>query len=290
MTSTRRSLVLCLPIVLMLGACSSTPENPFSNLPPDELYTASQQAIKRGQFKKAGQHLQEIDQKHPFSNWATKAQINLIYSHFRQEEYDDALSAAERFIRLHPRHPQVAYAFYMRALSEFKRISDPMRDQHHTKLAAAALNEVVTRFPNSDYADESRRMLMFCMDHLAAQEVTVGRFYLDRREWIAASNRFRRIIEQPQFNVTPYVEEALFSMTWISWQMGLPEEARHYGTVLGHNFPNGPFYQASLRLLGKQEQPDRSQLEAMRRNLDEDSVIKRFFEGLTPGIPGLTDR
>ncbi len=288
--SLSRPLLAGCMISLLLTGCSSAPDKTLSDVPVDRLYLSALDAVRTGRFKTAGDYFQEIDQKNPFSPWATRAQMNVIYTHFQQKEFNEAGSAAERFIRLHPRHPHVAYAFYMRAVSEFKQISTPMHDQEHTRAAVAALREVIIRFPETEYAEEARLMLAFCLDRLAAREISVGRYYLSRNEFIAASNRFRGILEQPDFRQTPYLEEALFSLVWSSYRLGLPGDARNYASVLGHNAPGSPFYRAALAILDGQGEPPVEQLAAMRTALDEGSLFRRFFEGLAPGIPGLTDR
>ncbi|MEO5332654.1 MAG: outer membrane protein assembly factor BamD [Magnetococcus sp. YQC-5] len=272
------------PLLLALaaGGCSTTPE-PTSR-PPETLYTEGMQALENGRFKIAAERFQEIDQKHPFSKWATRSQINLIYAHFKQGEFEDAVNDAARFIRLHPRHRHAAYAFYMRGLANYQRISDSYRDQSRTRDAITAFRELIVRFPKSDYAYEAKRMLVLCTNRLAEQEMVVGRYYLDREEYIAAISRFNQVINNPEFQTTPYVEEALFSLVLASQRLGLMDEARNYAAVLGHNFKNGAFYKAASRLVQQTGDVSRGELAKLRQGVDEGSLFGRFFQGLAPAL------
>ncbi|MBF0425493.1 MAG: outer membrane protein assembly factor BamD [Magnetococcales bacterium] len=275
--------------LFLLTGCGTTPEKERTE-PPEVLYREAIADLQSGRYTAATKLFQEIDQKHPFSPWALRSQLVVIYTQFKKEEYDEAAAAAERFIRLHPRHASVAYAYYMRGLADFMRISDPLRDQNRTRQAAVALREVIARFPDSDYAQEAQRMLKLCNDRMAAQEVVIGRFYLDRDEFIAAANRFRRVVEHPDFSRTPYAEEALFSLVLTSLHLGMSEDARHYAAVLGHNFPQSMFYRQTRLMVDNQGTLSKDDLLALRSSLDEKSILKGFFEGIGPGVPGLTDQ
>ncbi|MBF0273521.1 MAG: outer membrane protein assembly factor BamD [Magnetococcales bacterium] len=279
--------LLCLTV--LTTGCSSTPETGPTK-PPDVLYMEGMTALQNSRFKPAAERFQEIEQKHPFSPWATKAQLNLIYALYKKGEYEDAVNASMRFIRLHPRHKHASYAFYMRGMSHYQRITDSYRDQSRTREAITAFRELITRFPKSDYAWEAQRMLKLCTNRMAEQEMVVGRFYLDREEYIAAINRFSQVVNNPEFQTTPYVEEALFSLVLASQRLGLVEEARNYAVVLGHNFPKGGFFKAATRLVQRSGDISRSELAELRRGVDEGSVLGRFFQGLAPTLmPTQTD-
>ncbi|NGZ07553.1 MAG: outer membrane protein assembly factor BamD [Magnetococcales bacterium] len=275
--------------MVVAGGCSSTPETTMSKA-PEALYMEGMDALQNNRFKTAADRFSDVDQKHPFSPWATRAQINLMYAHYMRAEYEETVSAALRFIRLHPRHRHVAYAFYMRGLAHYQRISDSYRDQSRTREAVSAFRELMTRFPQSDYAWEAQRMLKLCVNRMAEQEMVVGRFYLDREEYIAAIQRFSQVVNNTEFQSTPFVEEALFSLVLASQRLGLLEEARNHAAVLGHNFPKGGFYPVAARLVQKSGDVSRSELADLRRGVDEGSVFGRFFQGLAPTLlPNQTD-
>ncbi|MBF0143746.1 MAG: outer membrane protein assembly factor BamD, partial [Magnetococcales bacterium] len=214
-------------LLLFLGGCASSDIDERPDLPPETLYLEGMEALRLEKYAAAAERFEEVDRKHPFSPWATRAQVNLIFAHYRKENYLEALSAAERFIRLHPRHAYASYAFYMRGLIHYRQISSAYQDQSRTREALQAFEEVVSRFPKSDYAWEAERMLTLCRDRLAEQEMVVGRYYLDREDYIAAINRFTTVVKTPIYRVTPYAEEALFSMVLASLKLGLDEDARN---------------------------------------------------------------
>ncbi|MBF0110347.1 MAG: outer membrane protein assembly factor BamD [Magnetococcales bacterium] len=271
----------------MIPGCSSTPDEVKEKLSAEQLYRDGVNAVKKGSFGLATDKFQDVDRQHPFSSLATPAQLNLIYAHYRKENYEEAVSAAERFIRLHPRHKNVAYAYYMRGLSFYQRISDAYRDQQRSRDALVAFREVVSRFPNSDYAWEAKRMINVCKDRMAEQEMVIARYYLDLEEYIAANNRFQRVLQDADLNTTIYVEEALFSLVLTSMRLGLREEARNHSVVLGHNFPNGMFYKKAVAMLEKGEDISRWELASLRQGVKEGSFLSRFVKGLTPAmLPG----
>ncbi|WP_158089491.1 outer membrane protein assembly factor BamD [Magnetofaba australis] len=281
---TLRALLAAL-LLLTLAACSSTPDEDVTpDLPPETLYRQATEALKQGQYTNASRMFSDLDQRHPFSPWAVRAQINLIYADFKREEFAEAISHAERFIRLHPRHPEAAYAYYMRGLAHYRQVKDAYRDQDRTRKAAAAFREVVNRFPTSDYAWEAKQMLDHCIYRMAEQEMVVARYYLDRENWLAAYNRFSAVVESKEYSATPLVEEALFSLLVIAKKLGLDGEARNYAAVLGHNFPNGRFYPLAPPLVEGRGGISKSQLASLRTEVDEGSFFARFFEGLKPGV------
>lgn len=273
-------------LLLVLAGCSSTPDE-VPTQPVETLYREGVTALKKERFKTATKRFQEVDRKHPFSPWAVRAQTNLIYAWFKQEEYADAISAAERFIRLHPRNQHVAYAYYMRGLSFYKQISSAVQDQSQTREALTAFQELVSRFPKSDYAWEAQQMLVLCRDRLAEQEMVVARYYLDQEEYIAAIRRFNQVLDNPMYRTTPYAEEALFSLVLASQRLGLAKDARTYASVLGHNFPDRPFYRHAVALLEGDHSLTRWTLVGLRQGVAQKNMVARFFQGLAPAmVPG----
>lgn len=268
-----------------LAGCSTfMPDHEESNKPAEQLHAEGVAALNQKQFKTASERFQELDRKHPFSPLAVRAQLNLIYAHYKREEYADAISMAERFIRLHPKHAHVSYAYYMRGLSYYQQVSAATQDQGNTREALAAFQELVSRFPKSDYAWEAEQMVVLCRDRLAEQEMIVGRYYLDQEEYIAASRRFSLVVTNPLYSTTPYVEEALFSLVLASKRLGLAEEARNHAVVLGHNFPDRPFYRLALALLEKDQSPTRSELAGLRQGIAQKGVLQRLFQGVAPAL------
>ncbi|MBF0186267.1 MAG: outer membrane protein assembly factor BamD [Magnetococcales bacterium] len=278
--------VLAMLLLLAGGfsGCSSTPEATDTGKPADVLHAEGVEALDKKRFKIAAERFQELDRKHPFSPLAIRAQVNLIYAHYKKEEFADAISMAERFVRLHPRHAYAPYAYYMRGLSFYQQVGGAMQDQNNTREALNAFQELISRYPKSDYAWEAEQMVILCRDRLAEQEMVVARYYLDQEEYIAAINRFNQVVTNPTYNVTPYVEEALFGLVLASKRLGLLEEARNYAVVLGHNFPDRPFYHHALNLLEKDQGPTRFQLADLRKGTSQKSFLGRLFQGTAPGL------
>ena len=169
------------------------------------------------------------------------------YAHYREERYDDALNAIDRFLSLHPGHASAPYAYYLRALCHYEQIADVTRDQKNTELALSALSEVVRRYPESSYARDAQLKIDLTNDHLAGKDMEIGRFYLKRGEYQAAINRFRRVIER--YQTTTHVPEALHRLTETYLALGIVDEAQTAAAVLGHNYPGSEWYADSYLLL-----------------------------------------
>ena len=190
----------------------------------------------------------EVERQHPYSVWATKAQLMSAFAMYQGGRYDDAVIALDRFIDLHPGNPRDAsYAYYLKALSYYEQISDVSRDQMKTLDANEALEEVMRRYPKSDYARDANLKLDLVRDHLAGKEMEVGRFYLKRGHYLAAINRFRTVVDE--YQTTSHVAEALHRLAESYTAWGLTAEARENAAVLGHNYPGSEWYVDSYKIV-----------------------------------------
>ena len=189
----------------------------------------------------------EVDRQHPYSVWADKAQIMAAYALYKRNKYDDAVVALERFIQLHPGSRDAPYAYYLKALCYYERITDVGRDQDLTRRAMAALDEVVRRYPKSKYARDARLKRDLTNDHLAGSEMGIGLFYLKKKQYLAAINRFRGVVDN--YQTTSHVPEALHRLTEAYLALGLKDEAQATAAVLGHNFPGSDWYEDSYELI-----------------------------------------
>ena len=207
--------------------------------------------LEAGNNRSAAAGFDDVERQHPYSVWANKAQIMSAYAHYLSNDYDEAILAAERFIQLHPGSREVPYAYYITALSYYEQISDVGRDQMMTQRALESLDELVRRFPDSKYARDARLKIDLTRDHLAGKEMSVGRFYLGRGQYIAAINRFRSVIEI--YQTTSHVPEALHRLTEAYLALGVIDEAQASAAVLGHNFPGSEWYLDSYALLTGQD-------------------------------------
>lgn len=243
-----RAALLAAGLMLVVG-CSSSSEEPYVERPVDELYNDAMDNLEAGDDKQAAKLFDEVERQHPYSSWATKAQLMAAYAHYRANQYDEAVTAADRFIDLHPANPDVPYAYYLKGLSYYERISDIHRDQEMTEQAKKVFEDIVTRFPNSEYARDARLKIDLANDHLAGKEMVVGRYYLSHGFYLAAINRFRTVVDR--FQTTTHTPEALLRLTEAYTALGIDGEARKSAAVLGYNFPNSDWYTDAYALVGE---------------------------------------
>ncbi len=242
-----RALVVAFALALTVAACESDGEDAYVEQPVEELYTSAHDAMLDGEFTTAAKGFDEVERQHPYSTWATRAQIMAAFCYYQDNDYDQAIIAALRFAELHPGHPDAPYAYYLIAVSYYEQISDIGRDQNATLLALESLEEVTRRYPSTPYAKDAKLKLDLARDHLAGKDMEVGRFYLKRGEYIAAIGRFRRVIER--YQTTSHAPEALHRLAEAYVSVGLRQEAQTAAAVLGHNFPNSAWYRDSYALL-----------------------------------------
>lgn len=219
----------------------------FQDKSVEALYNNAMDNLEAGWHNTAAQLFDELERQHPYSAWATKAQLMSAYSNYQQGAYDEAIIGLDRFIELHPGHRDVGYAFYLKGLSYYEQISDVGRDQKMTRLALATLRDIVKRFPDSPFARDARIKLELTQDHLAGKEMEIGRYYMRRREYLAAINRFKFVIEK--YQTTRHVPEALHRVTESYLALGITDEAQMATAVLGYNYPGSSWYEDSYALL-----------------------------------------
>jgi len=249
----RAGAALLLVAALGLGGCSSF--NLFGNkdeLPPDEpadrLYNEGLYYLNaQKKPKEAVKKFEEVDRQHPYSEWARKSLLMAAYSYYEMGSYDECISAAKRYVTLHPGSPDAAYAQYLIAASYFDQIPDITRDQDRTEKALAALQEVVNKYPDSEYANSAKQKMEVARDQLAGKEMQIGRYYLQRRDYTGAINRFKVVVTK--YQTTRHVEEALERLTEAYMALGIVDEAQTAAAVLGHNFPDSDWYKHAYSLV-----------------------------------------
>jgi len=240
-------------LLFTLAACSGKKDQVYIEKPVDDLYNKAMDALLEENYTTAAKTFDEVDAQHPYSVWATKSQLMQIYANFQSGNYNDAVLAADRYIQLHPGNRDVAYAYYLKAVSYYMQIVDVGRDQKLTELALKALDEVVRRFPDTKYARDAKLKLDFTRDHLAGKEMEIGRYYLKRREYLAAMNRFKRVIDN--YQTTTHVPEALERLVEINLALGLTNEAQANAAVLGYNYPGSQWYSDAYALVTGEGSP-----------------------------------
>ncbi|HEX8654807.1 MAG TPA: outer membrane protein assembly factor BamD [Allosphingosinicella sp.] len=238
------------------------------------LYNAARERLERGLYTQAAAIFDEVERQHPYSVWARRAQLMSSFSYYAANDHTKSIESARRFLSIHPGNRDAPYALYLIALNYYEQIRDVTRDQGTTRQAMDALNEVIRRYPASRYAADARLKLDLVRDHLAGHEMEVGRFYQDRRQWLASVMRFRTVIDE--YQQTSHVQEALMRLTESYLALGLPEEARRSAAVLGANFPGSSWYQRAFGLIESfRPDPERGQRAAARSARQQARVLRR---------------
>ena len=241
-------------LVAPLGACTmmgdwfGKKDDALADDPADKLYNEGLFLMnQKKDFRAAAKKFEEVDRQHPYSEWARKALIMSAYAYYETREYDDAVNAAKRYVTLHPGSSDAAYAQYLIGASYFDQIADVSRDQQRTEKAMQALDEVVRKFPTTEYAASAKKKIDVARDQIAGKEMTIGRFYLEKRDFTGAINRFKVVVTQNQ--TTRHVEEALMRLTEAYMALGIVEEAQTAAAVLGHNFPDSRWYKDAYSIV-----------------------------------------
>jgi len=243
-------ILLSTALLAVLSACAGN-EVDKDFLVPDEpvdaLYIKGADALDRGENKEAARLFSEVDRQHPYSQWAVKAQLMEAYAYYSDMNYDDAIKALNQYIELHPGNGDIGYAYYLRALSNYERISDVRRDQTSAREALKGLKEVINRFPQTEYAKDAKLKVALINDHLAGAEMEIGRYYVKQHLYIAAVGRFKAVVDK--YQTTSHVPEALERMVECYAALGLFAEAKKNAAVLGYNFPGSEWYNDAYKLL-----------------------------------------
>jgi len=242
-----KALTVIILAAFLLTGCSSDVAETYQEKPVQLLYNKALADLNSENYIEAAKGFDEVERQHPYSVWSTKAQVMSAFAYYQSNRYDQAILAADRFIELHPGSKDVPYAYYLKSISYYEQITGVGRDQKVTRQALDALEKVVRRFPNSEYARDARLKIDLTRDHLAGKEMEIGRYYLNSKHYIAAINRFRSVVET--YQTTSHVPEALHRLTESYLSLGITDEAKTAAAVLGHNFPGSNWYQDSYALL-----------------------------------------
>lgn len=251
---TAAKTALLVSVAVTMTACSTFGGNKKEQLayverPAEQIYRQGFEQMERGDWDRAKLFFNEVERQHPFSKWARRSMLMTAYANYRATDYEDAVATAQRFIGLHPGSDSAPYAYYLIAMSYYDQIFDVGRDQATTVNAEAALQQVVRRYPESDYAADARLKLELTHDHLAGKEMAVGRFYLKQNQQLAAIGRFKNVVRD--YETTSQTEEALHRLVEAYVGLGIIGEAKQVGAVLGYNHPASPWYADSYKLLAE---------------------------------------
>jgi outer membrane protein assembly factor BamD len=255
-----RALIIGACGIVLAGCDTLSSINPFdksetykpeivADVPAEQIYNDGLARVQKRDFEGAAKKFNSLDRQYPYSEWSRKGMIMEAYANYEGGLYDEAITASKRYLQQHPNTSDAAYAQYLMASSYYDQIPDITRDQEKSERAILALQELVERYPRSEYVADARKKIQVASDQLAGKELEVGRFYLQKRNYAGAINRFRTVVSR--YQTTRHVEEALERLTEAYMAMGIVSEAQTAAAVLGHNFPDSPWYKDAYNLLSK---------------------------------------
>lgn len=248
-----------LAVAVPMAGCSTLEAmNPFGggekyetkllpDVPAEEIYDQGLARLQARDSEGAAKKFAEMDKQFPYSQWSRKGLLMQTYSEYEGGKYDEAIASANRYVNLYPTSPETPYAAYLAAMSYYNQIPDVTRDQERAEKALAIFTQITQKWPKSEYAEDARFKIQVTRDQLAGKEMSVGRFYLNRRNYTAAVNRFREVLGK--YQTTRHSEEALYRLTEAYMGLGITHEAQTAAAILGHNFPDGQWYKDAFSLL-----------------------------------------
>jgi outer membrane protein assembly factor BamD len=246
-------LLACACTVSIAGCATNRGKGDTAYVARDvsSLYGAAQRLMNGGDYERAAKLFDEVERQHPYSSWARHAQVMSAFNYYLAEKYTDAVSSAQRFLTIHPGSDEAAYAQYILAMSYYQQIADVTRDQTVTQQASDAFGELIRRYPDTRYAADARLKLDLINDHLGGKEMEIGRYYQRSGEWLAATYRFRNVVDN--YQTSSDTPEALERLVECYLALGIPDEAWKASAVLGKNYAETYWYRQSLRLLAAEQ-------------------------------------
>jgi outer membrane protein assembly factor BamD len=235
-----------------LAGCASTSDaaKALNPDPPAKMFADADALMGKGKFEDAAKKFEDVDREHPYSPEARRAIVMSAYSYYKAGKLPEAIASAERYTTMHPGTKEAPLAHHIIASAYFDQMRQPNRDQDATRKALAQLKTLKTRYPDSTYAQQADNRIRLAEDTLAAQEMEIGRYYLKKKNYVAAINRFKTVVTD--YQTTAHVEEALYRLTAAYMSLGIAPEAQNAAALLGHNFPNSSWYKDSYALLKSQ--------------------------------------
>ncbi len=273
----RTAPVLALAAVPLAGCSTLDSINPFgagekyetkilAETPASDIYDQGLARLQKKDGAGAAKKFSELDKQYPFSDWSRKGLMMQTYANYQAGDFDTAITTGKHFYQLYPNAPDAPYALYLQAMSYYQQIPDVSRDQENAAKALNLFQQIVAKYPTSEYADDSKYKIQVTRDQLAGKEMSTGRFYLNRSNYVAAINRFREVLAK--YQTTRHAEEALERLTEAYLALGVTSEAQTAAAVLGHNFPDSPWYKDAFSKL---------QADGLEPNEDPTSWISRTY-------------
>ena len=236
-----------LAVFCVITACASDPD--MDDWSAEQIYNKAFEDLEATKYKKAAQEFEKVETEHPYSKWAVKSKLMSAFAYYKDEKYDDAIIATDRFLKYHPGNKDAAYALYLKGICYYDQISAADKDQGDTKKAEEAFQYLIALFPNTPYAEDARQKINLTEDYKAGQEMIVGRFYLNDGNYLSALNRFNVVLEN--YQTTIQIEEALYREVEIYAILGMNQYANGYYKILQQNYPNGRWTAKAAKIMQK---------------------------------------
>ena len=251
LTRSAALLLACVAFLPVAGCARNKAKSDTAYIARDvnTLYALAKETLDKGRYEDAAKLFDEVERQHPYSTWARRAQLMSAFSYYLAQKYPETVTSAQRFLTIHPGNKDAAYAHYLIAMSYYQQISDVTRDQGVTQQASDAFGELIRRYPDTRYAADARLKQDLINDHLAGKQMEVGRFYERSGKWLAASLRFREVVEK--YQTTNHTPEALERLVECYLALGIPQEAQKAAAVLGRNYPGSEWYHRAYDLIGR---------------------------------------
>ena len=238
-----------------------------------EAYNEGLKELEAGDVLYAAKKFNEVEIMFPQSKWAAKSTLMAAYAYYSQDYYYDTIEELKIFLRKYPKHEDIDYANYMMALAYYEQIVDEKKDLNSILLSKEKFKFVINEFPETDYALDAKFKLDLINDILASKEMYLGRYYFDKKKWIPAINRFRKVVDE--YSRTIYIEEALHRLVEVYYTLGLVDEAEKYANLLGYNYQSSEWYKKSYTVFNKLYTNNKLKNDDKKENL-----IKRKFKSL----------
>lgn len=251
--------------VLLLAGCAA--DKAPSDLPVENLYNNAFDDLQKTKYKKAAEEFEQVEIEHPYSQWAVKAKLMGAYAYYKNEDYDDAVLALDRFIKYHPGNKDAAYAYYLKGMCYYDQISSADKDQADTEKAEEAFNRLIMLYPDSEYAADARKKVNLTADYKAGQEMIIGRYYLNNGNYLSALNRFNVVLEN--YQTTVQIEEALYRQVEIYGILGLNKYAAGYYKILQNNYPDGIWTAKAAKVMEKISKAPAKKVETPKKEVED---------------------
>ena len=278
----RFNFLIFLSLIFLLSSCSKDlkTENIIKEksleLQFSEAYNEGKEALEAGDVLFAAKKFNEAEVLFPQSKLAPKAALMAAFSYYSQDYYGDAIAELLRFKKIYPYHENLDYVNYLLAICYYEQIVDETKDLQSIIKAKDYFVIVLKTYPNTDYAKDAEYKIDYINDLLAAKEMYVGRYYVDRKKWIPAINRFKTVLDK--YDTTIYTEEALYRLVEVHYILGLEDEARKYAALLGYNYQSSKWYEKSYSVFNAEYEKN-NKIKFEKEN-KKSSVILRKFKSL----------